>query len=67
MTTQNVSAAPPLARDTVWSVVRDSDSYTEVAACVVLADREFDEWAMAAWPPFCDAVLLEHAAATSAP
>ena len=28
-------------------------------ACVVLADREFDDWAMAAWPPFCDAVLAE--------
>lgn len=25
-------------------------------ACVVLTDREFDDWAVAAWPPFSDAV-----------
>ena len=24
--------------------------------CVVLTDREFDDWAVAAWPPFSDAV-----------
>ena len=27
--------------------------------CVCLADREFDEWALAAWPPFCDALIAE--------
>ena len=27
--------------------------------CVCLADREFDDWAMAAWPPFCDALVAE--------
>lgn len=32
-------------------------------ACVALADREFDEWALAAWPPFCDAVIDETATA----
>jgi CubicO group peptidase (beta-lactamase class C family) len=29
------------------------------AACVALADRTFGDWAMAAWPPFSDAVLAE--------
>ena len=28
-------------------------------ACVCLADREFDEWALHAWPPFCDALVAE--------
>ncbi|KAA2258142.1 beta-lactamase family protein [Solihabitans fulvus] len=28
-------------------------------ACVALADRPFGEWAIAAWPPFSDAVLGE--------
>ena len=27
------------------------------AACVVLADRDFGPWAIAAWPPFTDGVL----------
>ncbi len=27
--------------------------------CVVLADREVDEWGFTAWPPFCDAVVGE--------
>jgi CubicO group peptidase (beta-lactamase class C family) len=27
------------------------------AACVVLTDREFDQWAIEAWPPFTDRVL----------
>ena len=26
-------------------------------ACICLADLEFDEWALAAWPPVCDAVI----------
>ncbi len=30
-------------------------------ACVALADRNFGEWAVKAWPPFSQAVLLEHA------
>ncbi|MFE7570047.1 serine hydrolase domain-containing protein [Streptomyces sp. NPDC057539] len=29
------------------------------AACVALADRDFGPWAVAAWPPFTDAVLAE--------
>lgn len=29
------------------------------AATVVLADREFDEWGMAHWPAFCDAVVAD--------
>lgn len=29
------------------------------AATVVLADREFDEWGMAHWPTFCDALVAE--------
>jgi len=29
-------------------------------AVVMLADREFDEWGLAAWPSFCDAVVAEH-------
>jgi CubicO group peptidase (beta-lactamase class C family) len=29
------------------------------AACVVLTDRDFGEWAKEAWPPFTDAVLGE--------
>ncbi|WP_431781668.1 serine hydrolase domain-containing protein [Streptomyces chumphonensis] len=29
------------------------------AACVALADRQFGEWAVEAWPPFTDAVLAE--------
>jgi len=32
-------------------------------ACVCLADREFAEWAMAAWPTFCDALVAEATAA----
>lgn len=28
-------------------------------ACVALADRDFGDWAKAAWPPFTDAVLAE--------
>jgi CubicO group peptidase (beta-lactamase class C family) len=28
-------------------------------ACVALAEREFDEWALAAWIPFNDALLAE--------
>jgi hypothetical protein len=28
-------------------------------ACFALADREFDEWALSAWPAFGDAVLHE--------
>ena len=34
--------------------------------CVCLADREFDEWALAAWPPFCDALVAEAGAAAGA-
>jgi CubicO group peptidase (beta-lactamase class C family) len=29
-------------------------------ACVVLTDREFDDWAKQAWPALSDAVLAEH-------
>lgn len=29
------------------------------AACVMLANREFDEWGLAYWPAFSDAVLAE--------
>lgn len=29
-------------------------------AVVMLADREFEEWGMAAWPPLCDAIVAEH-------
>jgi CubicO group peptidase (beta-lactamase class C family) len=29
------------------------------AACVVLTDRPFGDWAVEAWPPFTDAVLAE--------
>jgi CubicO group peptidase (beta-lactamase class C family) len=29
------------------------------AACVALADRDFGQWAIDAWPPFTDAVLAE--------
>lgn len=29
------------------------------AACVALADRDFGQWAVDAWPPFTDAVLAE--------
>ncbi len=29
-------------------------------ACCCLTDRDFGEWARAAWPPFGDAVLAEH-------
>lgn len=28
-------------------------------ACVMLADREFDEWGMTTWPSFCDDVVRE--------
>jgi CubicO group peptidase (beta-lactamase class C family) len=28
-------------------------------ACACLTDREFDDWALAAWPAFSDAVLAE--------
>ena len=31
-------------------------------ACVALSDREFDEWALEAWPRFSDAVLANAAA-----
>jgi CubicO group peptidase (beta-lactamase class C family) len=31
-------------------------------ACVVLTDREFDEWAKQAWPALADAVLAEYGA-----
>jgi CubicO group peptidase (beta-lactamase class C family) len=30
-------------------------------ACACLTDRDFGDWASAAWPPLGDAVLLEHA------
>jgi CubicO group peptidase (beta-lactamase class C family) len=30
-------------------------------ACVVLTDREFDDWAVRAWPPFSDAVRAGYA------
>lgn len=36
------------------------DPITDVA-CAVLADREFDEWALAHWPEFSSAVLAEFA------
>jgi CubicO group peptidase (beta-lactamase class C family) len=29
------------------------------AACACLTDLEFDEWALAAWPPLADAILEE--------
>ncbi|MCA1572199.1 MAG: beta-lactamase family protein, partial [Chloroflexi bacterium] len=29
------------------------------AACVVLTDRDFGDWAVQAWPPFTDGVLAE--------
>lgn len=29
-------------------------------ACIALTDRDFDEWARAAWPPFTDAVLAAY-------
>jgi CubicO group peptidase (beta-lactamase class C family) len=32
-------------------------------ACVGLTDRQFGSWAMDAWPPFSDAVLVERRAA----
>lgn len=32
------------------------------AGCVALTDREFEAWAVQAWPPFTDAVLAELAA-----
>lgn len=35
-------------------------------ACVGLADRNFGEWAAAAWPPLSDAVLAEHEATAGA-
>jgi CubicO group peptidase (beta-lactamase class C family) len=31
------------------------------AACVALTDRDFGDWAKAAWPAFTDAVLAEYA------
>lgn len=34
-------------------------------ACVVLTDREFDDWAVAAWPPFSDAVRAAYAGSSS--
>jgi hypothetical protein len=30
-------------------------------ACVLLTDREFDDWALEAWPRLSDAVLAEAA------
>ena len=35
----------------------------ERLACACLTDREFDEWALAAWPELSDAVLDERSAA----
>ena len=35
-------------------------------ACAALTDREFDDWALHAWPTFSDAVLAEHRAAEGA-
>lgn len=32
--------------------------------CVALTDRDFGPWAAEAWPPFCDLVLADAAAAT---
>lgn len=32
---------------------------TAGAACIALTDRDFDQWAKDAWPPFTDAVLAE--------
>jgi CubicO group peptidase (beta-lactamase class C family) len=29
------------------------------AACIALTDRDFDQWARDAWPPFSDAVLAD--------
>lgn len=29
-------------------------------ACVMLAEREFDEWGLTYWPPFSDAVVAAH-------
>ena len=29
-------------------------------ACVMLADRDFDEWGLASWPPFSDAVVAAY-------
>jgi CubicO group peptidase (beta-lactamase class C family) len=34
-------------------------------ACVGLTDRQFGTWAMDVWPPFSDAVLAAHRAATA--
>ena len=28
-------------------------------ACVMIADREFDDWGMSTWPTFCDAIVAE--------
>ena len=33
---------------------------TRSIACVALAKRDFTEWGMEYWPPFCDAVLQEY-------
>ena len=41
----------------------DPDAAGGPAACVVLTDRDFGEWAKEAWPPFTDAVLAEVPAA----
>jgi CubicO group peptidase (beta-lactamase class C family) len=30
-------------------------------ACICLADLDFDEWALKAWPPLCDAVIEQFA------
>jgi CubicO group peptidase (beta-lactamase class C family) len=30
-------------------------------AAVCLTDRDFGEWALAAWPPLCDGILADHA------
>jgi CubicO group peptidase (beta-lactamase class C family) len=37
------------------------------AACVALADRDFGQWAVDAWPPFTDAVLAELRGQRTAP
>jgi CubicO group peptidase (beta-lactamase class C family) len=33
--------------------------------CVCLTDREFGPWSLAAWPPFCDAVVEAYGADAS--
>jgi CubicO group peptidase (beta-lactamase class C family) len=36
---------------------------TRALGCVCLTGRDFGPWALQAWPPFCDAVVAEFAAA----